>query len=109
MTRASQRPRRLVGRDSRRAISSLRFFESAELFRRWLEKNHASADELWVGYYRTGSGRPSMTWSDSVDEALCFGWIDGIRKAVDETSYTIRFTSRRKGSIWSAINIRKAQ
>jgi uncharacterized protein YdeI (YjbR/CyaY-like superfamily) len=64
--------------------------------RKWLRQNHAKADELWVGYYRKGSGKPSITWPESVDEALCFGWIDGIRKRIDEESYMIRFTPRRK-------------
>jgi uncharacterized protein YdeI (YjbR/CyaY-like superfamily) len=77
-------------------------------FRRWLDRNHATARELWVGFYRKDSGRPSITWPESVDEALCFGWIDGIRKRVDEISYKIRFTPRRRGSIWSAVNIKRA-
>lgn len=68
-------------------------------------KNHARATELWVGYYRKDSGRPSIIWPESVDEALCFGWIDGIRKKVDDESYEIRFTPRRAKSIWSAVNI----
>lgn len=83
------------------------FFETPALFRAWLEKNHATALELWVGYYRKETGLPSIDWSQSVDEALCFGWIDGIRKRVDAKSYTNRFTPRRPGSSWSAINIRK--
>jgi uncharacterized protein YdeI (YjbR/CyaY-like superfamily) len=78
-------------------------------FRRWLDKNHATARELWAGFYRKDSGRPSITWPESVDEALCFGWIDGIRKRVDAISYQIRFTPRRRGSIWSAINIERAR
>jgi uncharacterized protein YdeI (YjbR/CyaY-like superfamily) len=87
----------------------LTFFRTSEDFRKWLEKNHATATELWVGFYKKSSGKPSITWSESVDEALCFGWIDGIRKRVDETSYQIRFTPRRRGSIWSAINIKRAR
>ena len=86
-----------------------RFFASAAGFRGWLEKHHASASELWVGYHRKDSGRPSMTWPESVDEALCFGWIDGIRKRVNDTSYTIRFTPRRATSIWSAVNIARVK
>jgi uncharacterized protein YdeI (YjbR/CyaY-like superfamily) len=86
-----------------------KFFRTPADFRKWLEKNHASARELWVGFYRKDSGKPSITWPESVDEALCFGWIDGIRKRVDEFSYKIRFTPRRRGSIWSAINIKRAQ
>src|SRR5438552_12958211 len=86
-----------------------RFFRTSLDFRRWLDKNHATATELWVGFYKKGSGKASITWPESVDEALCFGWIDGIRKRVDDISYKIRFTPRRRGSIWSAINIGRAQ
>src|SRR5262245_12962548 len=75
----------------------------------WLEENHATATELWVGFYKTNSGKSSITWPESVDQALCFGWIDGIRKRVDEISYQIRFTPRRRGSIWSAINIKRVK
>jgi uncharacterized protein YdeI (YjbR/CyaY-like superfamily) len=85
------------------------FFESPASFRKWLEEHHASAQELWVGYYKKGSGRPSMTWPESVDQALCFGWIDGIRKSIDEVSYTIRFSPRKPRSVWSAVNIKRAQ
>jgi uncharacterized protein YdeI (YjbR/CyaY-like superfamily) len=81
------------------------FFSTAVGFRQWLMKNHESVTELWVGYYRKGSGRRSITWPESVDEALCFGWIDGIRKKVDNESYKIRFTPRRAKSTWSAVNI----
>ncbi len=83
------------------------FFEKPTAFRKWLEKNHASAKELVVGFYKKGSGKPSITWPESVDEALCFGWIDGVRKSIDAESYTIRFTPRKSGSIWSAVNIQK--
>lgn len=83
------------------------FFASPADMRRWLEKNHAAADELWVGYYKVGSGRPSITWPESVDEALCYGWIDGIRKSIDTLSYKIRFTPRRPGSIWSDVNVKR--
>ena len=85
------------------------FFRSAAEFRRWLRRHHAKAGELQVGYYKSGSGKPSMTWPESVDEALCYGWIDGIRKRVSDASYTIRFTPRRSTSIWSAVNIRRVQ
>jgi uncharacterized protein YdeI (YjbR/CyaY-like superfamily) len=81
------------------------FFPTPSAFRQWLLKNHTRATELWVGYYRKASGRPSITWPESVDEALCFGWIDGIRKKVDDESYKIRFTPRRPKSTWSAVNI----
>ena len=74
--------------------------------RRWLERNHQTASELLVGFYRRATGRPSLTWAESVDEALCFGWIDGIRKPLDADAYTIRFTPRRARSVWSAVNIR---
>ena len=85
------------------------FFQTPADFGTWLEKNHATATELWVGFYKKDSGKPSITWPESVDQALCFGWIDGIRKRVDEISYQIRFTPRRRGSIWSAINIKRAK
>lgn len=85
------------------------FFATQDEFRDWLEANHASAKELIVGFYKVNSGRPSMTWSESVDQALCFGWIDGVRRSVDEYSYSIRFTPRRPTSIWSAINIAKVE
>jgi uncharacterized protein YdeI (YjbR/CyaY-like superfamily) len=83
------------------------FFAKQSDFRKWLKKNYKKDRELLVGFYKVDSGRPSMTWSQSVDEALCFGWIDGIRKSIDEESYSIRFTPRKPASIWSAINIQK--
>ena len=85
------------------------FFSRPARFRAWLEKHHAKKDELWVGYYRKATGRSSITWPESVEQALCFGWIDGIRKSLDEESYVIRFTPRRTGSIWSARNIETAE
>lgn len=85
------------------------FFATPSQFRRWLEKNHADLPELLVGFYKKDSGKPSITWPESVDEALCFGWIDGVRKRIDEVSYTIRFTPRKPRSIWSAINIRRTK
>jgi uncharacterized protein YdeI (YjbR/CyaY-like superfamily) len=91
------------------AAMKIKYFRSANDFRRWLEKNHATAGELWVGYHKKASQLPSITWPESVDEALCFGWIDGIRKSVDDLRYKIRFTPRRRGSIWSAVNIKRAQ
>jgi uncharacterized protein YdeI (YjbR/CyaY-like superfamily) len=84
------------------------FFPTPAAFRRWLEKNHEKAAELLVGFYKKDSGKPSITWPESVDQALCFGWIDGVRRRIDDVSYSIRFTPRRRGSIWSAINIRRA-
>jgi len=85
------------------------FFRTSADFRKWLVKHHATADELLIAFYKKGSGKPSITWPESVDEALCFGWIDGIRKRIDEISYTIRFTPRKPGSIWSSVNIKRAQ
>jgi uncharacterized protein YdeI (YjbR/CyaY-like superfamily) len=85
------------------------FFSDTGSLRRWFEKNHDSATELWVGFYKKPTGRQNMTWSEAVDQALCFGWIDGIRKSVDEDGYTNRFTPRRSGSNWSDINIRKVK
>ena len=75
--------------------------------RRWLKKHHATASEIWIGFHKVGSGMQSITWPESVDEALCYGWIDGVRKSIDAASYKIRFTPRRPGSIWSAINIKR--
>lgn len=86
-----------------------RFFETAEQFRAWLERHGASEAELVVGFAKRATGRPSMTWPESVDEALCHGWIDGVRTHIDEHSYQIRFTPRRPGSTWSAINIDKVR
>jgi uncharacterized protein YdeI (YjbR/CyaY-like superfamily) len=83
------------------------YFETPAQLRKWFRAHAASADELWVGFYKKDSGKPSITWPESIDEALCVGWIDGIRKRIDDTSYKIRFTPRRKGSIWSAVNIRR--
>lgn len=85
------------------------FFATAEEFAAWLEKHAAAQTEFVVGYYKRGSKRPSMTWAESVDAALCFGWIDGVRKRIDEHSYEIRFTPRKPTSIWSHINIERAR
>src|SRR5262245_56416306 len=85
------------------------FFRSPSQLRDWFAANHGSARELWIGYYKKGTGQPSVTWPESVDEALCVGWIDGIRKSLDVRRYIIRFTPRRSGSIWSAINIRRVR
>lgn len=81
------------------------FFPTPADFRAWLEQHHASAPELLVGFYKKDSGRPSMDWPQSVDEALCYGWIDGVRRRIDDASYSIRFTPRRAKSIWSAVNV----
>lgn len=83
------------------------FFQSPSEFRSWLEEHHDCKQELWVGFYKKASGKPSITWPQSVDNALCFGWIDGIRKNVDELSYQIRFTPRKPRSKWSAVNVKR--
>jgi uncharacterized protein YdeI (YjbR/CyaY-like superfamily) len=83
------------------------FFANQAGFRKWLKENHDKENELLVGFYKVGSGKQNMTWSQSVDEALCYGWIDGVRRSVDGDSYCIRFTPRRPGSNWSAVNIKK--
>ena len=85
------------------------FFETPAAFARWLRRNHRKQGELWVGYYKKGTGRPSITWPESVREALRFGWIDGLRKSVDDESYRIRFTPRRVTSTWSRVNVRFAE
>jgi len=85
------------------------FFPTPAAFRAWLERNHATAGELLVGFHKVGSGKPSLTWPESVDAALCFGWIDGVRKSVDDRRYTIRFTPRKPGSVWSSVNIKRAR
>lgn len=86
-----------------------KFFRDSDQLRAWLARHHASRSELWVGLYRKGSGRPSITWPELVDQLLCFGWIDGVRKSVDEKSYANRVTPRRRGSTWSAINLKRAR
>src|SRR5205809_472335 len=86
-----------------------KFFKTPSAFRKWLAANHAKSKELWVGFYKKDSGKPSITWPESVDEALCFGWIDGVRKRLDDESYVIRFSPRKPNSIWSAVNIRNVE
>ena len=85
------------------------FFATGAHFHAWLAEHHDQASELVVGFWKVGSQRPSMTWPESVDAALCFGWIDGVRRRRDDLSYTIRFTPRRPGSIWSSVNVAKAE
>jgi uncharacterized protein YdeI (YjbR/CyaY-like superfamily) len=85
------------------------FFANQQEFRKWLTKNHKKETELLVGFYKVGSGKPSMSWSESVDQALCFGWIDGVKHSLGNESYQIRFTPRKKTSIWSAVNIKKVE
>jgi uncharacterized protein YdeI (YjbR/CyaY-like superfamily) len=90
-------------------MSEAAYFATPAAFRAWLKEHHATARELLVGFYKVGSGTPSMTWKESVDEALSFGWIDGVRKRIDDERYTIRFTPRQARSIWSDVNLRRAQ
>ncbi|OEH91157.1 bacteriocin-protection protein [Bacillus solimangrovi] len=85
------------------------FFNNQEEFNDWLEEHHAEASEIWVGYFRVSTGRESLTWPASVDAALCFGWIDGIRKTIDKQTYKIRFTPRKVNSVWSAVNVKKVK
>jgi uncharacterized protein YdeI (YjbR/CyaY-like superfamily) len=88
-------------------IGEVVHFETAEALRGWFESHHGECDVLWVGYWKRATGRQSITWEESVDQALCFGWIDGVRKRVDDEAYTVRFTPRRRGSIWSRRNIER--
>jgi uncharacterized protein YdeI (YjbR/CyaY-like superfamily) len=83
------------------------FFPTSEDFRKWLEQNHATEIEVAVGFYKRSSGKPSITWPESVDAALCYGWIDGVRHSIDAVSYRIRFTPRKATSTWSAINVKR--
>jgi len=85
------------------------FFSTQDAFSDWLEEHHTDTNELWVGYFRKSTGRASLTWSASVDAALCFGWIDGLRKSIDDQSYKIRFTPRKSSSVWSAVNVKKVK
>ncbi|MGH2663416.1 MAG: YdeI/OmpD-associated family protein [Actinomycetota bacterium] len=86
-----------------------RYFRSSSDFREWLGKNHARAAELWVGFYKVNSKKTGISYKEAVDHALCFGWIDGLTKRVDDTRWTIRFTPRRRGSVWSMVNIKRAK
>jgi uncharacterized protein YdeI (YjbR/CyaY-like superfamily) len=85
------------------------YFETPTAFRAWLRAHHARGTDVWVGFHKRASGRPSLTWPESVDEALCVGWIDGIRRSIDVERYAIRFTPRRRQSTWSAVNIKRAK
>lgn len=87
----------------------IKFFATPAALRTWLEKNHDKAQELWVGFYKKSSAKPSITWPEAVDQLLCFGWIDGVRKSVDDESYTIRVTPRKPRSVWSAINLKRVE
>lgn len=90
-------------------MSTPRFFATPAAFRAWLDANHNRATELVVGFYKKGSGKPSITWPESVDEALCYGWIDGVRRSLGDESYTIRFSPRKPTSIWSNVNVVKVE
>lgn len=83
------------------------FFKSAKELRKWFQKNHDKASELWIGFYKVNSDKKGISYKEAVDESLCFGWIDGIRKGIDEESYVNRFTPRKKGSIWSNVNTKR--
>lgn len=85
------------------------FFTSPDDFREWLDKNHDKATEIFVGFYKAGTGKPTLTWSESVDQALCYGWIDGVLKPISNDSYSRRFTPRKANSTWSAVNIKKME
>ena len=86
-----------------------KFFSSPEQFRKWLDQNHDNATELLIGFHKKDSGKKSVTYAQALDEALCYGWIDGVRRSLDETSYTIRFTPRKPRSIWSNVNVRHVE
>jgi uncharacterized protein YdeI (YjbR/CyaY-like superfamily) len=106
-TRATKSNRAKPSRSPGSAADRPRFFATPAQFRAWLEKRHADALELWVGFHKRDTGKASITWPQSVDEALCFGWIDGIRKSLGDESYVIRFTPRRPTGKWSAVNIKR--
>jgi uncharacterized protein YdeI (YjbR/CyaY-like superfamily) len=91
------------------SIAEATFFSSPAGLREWFRRNYRSEPEVWIGFHKKHTGKPSITWAESVDEALCFGWIDGIRKGIDAASYKIRFTPRRRGSIWSNVNIGRVE
>jgi uncharacterized protein YdeI (YjbR/CyaY-like superfamily) len=105
--RQANRRTRCDGVSGRAAGVKATFFAQPTQFREWLREHHATASELLVGFYKRDSGKPSISWPESVDQALAFGWIDGVRKRIDDESYTIRFTPRRASSIWSAVNIKR--
>jgi len=90
-------------------MKDIKYFSTIDEFREWLEVNHISGRELQVGFYKKNSGRFNFSWSEAVEAAICYGWIDGVRNAVDEVSYTVRFTPRKPSSIWSAVNIKKVE
>jgi uncharacterized protein YdeI (YjbR/CyaY-like superfamily) len=106
-TRARRSPSAAPSSSPGSAADRPRFFAAPDRFRAWLDKHHATAAELWVGFHKRDTGKASITWPQSVDEALCFGWIDGVRKSLGDESYVIRFTPRRSTGKWSAVNIKR--
>jgi uncharacterized protein YdeI (YjbR/CyaY-like superfamily) len=104
--RKSAAPRASSGRAALEP-ASVRHFRTQAMWRVWLERNHACETQLWVGFWRVATGKPSLTWPQSVDEALCFGWIDGLRRGLDAESYAIRFTPRKATSLWSRLNLKR--
>ncbi len=98
-----------MGTPSAPEAPDILYYADSAVWRRWLEHNHDRHHEHWVGFYKKDSGKPSLTWPESVDEALCFGWIDGLRKSIDATRYRVRFTPRKADSTWSLVNIRRVQ
>ena len=109
MLRPAKRTSSPMRRPSSRGPGEAVYFAGVEEFRAWLERHGAATQELLVGFHKRATGKPSLTWPESVDEALCFGWIDGIRRSVDSGRYTIRFTPRHRTSTWSAVNIARAR
>jgi uncharacterized protein YdeI (YjbR/CyaY-like superfamily) len=101
------RPKRSAGTKISNEPHDVKFFRTQAAWRAWLEKNHRTVERQWVGFHRVASGKPSITWPQSVDEALCFGWIDGLRRGLDSQSYAIRFSPRGTKSLWSKVNLRR--
>ena len=101
------RARKKAAASSAKATPAPRFFATQAAWRAWLAKHHAKRTELWVGFWRVATGKPCITWPQSVDEALCFGWIDGMRRGMDASSYAIRFSPRKPGSKWSRVNLKR--
>src|SRR5215216_5260336 len=108
MAREFNIPSRLGAGASTNAMKP-KFFSSPAQFRQWLEQNHDRETELLVGFHKKSSGKKSVTYNEALDEALCFGWIDGVRRNLNETSYTIRFTPRKAKSIWSLVNVKHVE
>ena len=109
MTKKPENPASSGGSRKEEGWKNPTFFAAPSDFRRWFEQHHKDSQELWVGFFKTNSGQPGITWPEAVDQALCFGWIDGIRKGIDAISYTIRFTPRKAHSRWSTVNVNRVQ